>query len=259
MNLKFFFNGKFSILNGRCIIEATWQTNLYYLDTEGLLATWKLVPNFRPSFSQLMLDFSNSFVVSRKPNEIIIISIVNNRIYFHIISTSIQGIERSSATFTLPKLHGSTAKFIMQSCIVLSNCIYCGLLQQGISACIYQVKVLENYKSMNVRLVNTWHINDDFNLQNCFILVHNGEVYISCRKDAANKTTIELKRLKLSCTVESIAHFTFPYLVKVSAVSVVSRKSLVIAVIYQNNETNEFYIKRINMAPSHPSTADSGK
>ena len=248
LSKAFSFNDKISILNAKRGNSGTWKINLYCLDTEGQLATWKMA-NFSSSFSDLLLDFHNSFVVSYKCDEIILASIVNNRIIFHIVSKSIHGNKRNSATFTLPKLQSRTAKFIMQSYIVVSTYIYCSLLQLGVSACICRFKLLQNQRNTtSVQLVDTWHINDHSNLQNCFISALNAQVFINCCKVADNKTTIEVKRLKSDLTAESIASFQFPCIVKINTVSIVPCENLVIAVIYHNTKTNKCYIKKIDMA-----------
>ena len=223
----FSFNDKISILNAKRGNSGTWKTNLYCLDTEGQLATWKMA-NFSCSISDLLLDFHNSFVVSYKPDEIILSTVVYHRIVFIIISKSTYGNKRNSVTFTLPKLQSHTAKFIMRSCMVVSNYIYCSLLQLGVSACICQFKLLQNQRNTtNIQLVDTWHIDDHSNLQNCLISALGTEVFISCCKIANSKTIIEVQRLKS----ESIATYQFPCIVKINTISVVQCESLVIAVI----------------------------
>ena len=240
-----FFDHKFLMLIGKRGNSGTWKTSLHCLDTEGQFATWKLVSNFSTSFSELLLDFPNSFVVSYKPDKIILASIITNRIIFHVISKSIDGNKRNSATFALPQLHNRTAKFIMQSCIVVSNYIYCSLLQVGVSARICQFKLPQNQRNTtNIQLVDTWHIDDHSNLQNCLISALNAEVFISCCKIADSKTILEVQRLKS----ESIATYQFPCIVKINTISVVQCESLVIAVIYHDIKTNMCYIKKIYMS-----------
>ena len=249
----FSFNNRFSILFGEHNNSSrTWKTKVYSLDTESQLATWKLVSNFSPSISELLFDFHNCFVMSHKIDEIIIVSIVKDRIIFYIISKSISGNIRNLATFTLRQLYNHTAKFIMQSCIVVSNYIYCSLLHQGMGAKIYQFKLQQKEKTTKVWFVESWYIEDSpTDLQNCFMSVHYKEVLVICCKIVDNKTILEVRRLKSNPTavLSPEFNFTFPYKVKIITVSVVPCcESLVFAVIYHNNETNKCCIKRIDMS-----------
>ena len=250
----FYFNKKFSILCGELSSRTyMWNTKLYSLDTEGDLATWKLVSNFSPSISELLFDFHGCFAVSCKINEIIVVSIVKNHIIFHIMSKSIHGNKRSSVTFTLQQLKKYPTKFIMQSSIVASNYLYCSWLYQGVGAKIYQFKLQQKQNTTKVWLKKAWHIEDD--LQNCFVSVHNKEVFIICSKVVDNKTFVEVKQLKSNPTavISPKSSFEFSSKVKIITASVVPLcEKLALAVIYHNDEINKWYIKRIDMS-SHSS------
>ena len=267
----FCLNNKISILTGK-LHNRTWRSSVNCLDTEPQLATWKLIPSLTLSTSELFLNFDNSFVMSYKDDTIIIVSVVHDSVHFHVIGKGIYGKKSAFTNVTLSRLniHSAPARFKIQSCIMLSNNIYCSLWQQGVGfrICQFNIKISQQLQkiSLCVRLASTWQINDNPILQtcNCFISVHNREIIIICCDIADGKNIIEIKRLNYDAAVvlPSESRFAFPYKVRIVAASVVPRsENLVVAVTYHDSKTDKYYIKVLDMllyiCNQSPSTPDS--
>ena len=251
----FCLNDKISLLVGKGNVNKTLKLSLYHLDTDTLQATWKSVSHFSLSVSESVFDFENSIPVSHKNGGVIITSALNNRLVFYIFFKALSGKRSWASAFSmLSQPQGHSAKFKMQSCIVISNNIYCSLLQQGVGArvCQFNIRILQQHQknSINVRPTYTWHIKDDSTLQNCFLSVHREKVILICCNDTNSKTIMEIKYLKPSSTAVSPAQYRleFPYIVKMISATAVPSESLVIALTYHHFEAKKCYIKRIDMS-----------
>lgn len=252
----FCFGNKIAILIGK-INNKIWKLSLYCLDVETtLIAVWKLVSHFTLSIPEAQFDFENSALVSHKDGGLIIVSILNDRITFQVFSKSVSGKKWASAHSTLSQASQASTKFKIHSCIVISNDIYCSLLQHGVGARIYQFNISyrlfqqQQRGSITVRPARTWHIKDYPTLQNCFLSVHKGQVVVICCNADSNKSIIEVKEPKSnSISVSSALHrFEFPYIVKIVAASVApSSESFAIAITYCDIQTNNCYIKRFDV------------
>jgi len=249
----FCFNNKISLLYGK-LNNKTFKSSLYQLDTGSQLASWKLISYSNLSVSELLIDPENLIPISHKDDEAIVTSVLNDCIVFHVFSKNTPGRKWISATSSIPQPSNRSAKHKIQSCVVVSNFIYCSVLLNGIGARIYKfnIRSLQQYQRSNVsiRPTSTWHIRDDRTLQNCFTSVHKGEVIIICFAVVSNQTVLEIKRPVLNSTVSPVEYrFKFPQMVKVMAGSVIpGLDNLTIVVTYSESESNKYKIKRIDMS-----------
>lgn len=117
----------------------TWKLRLYQQDVTSYRVSWKQIS----CFSGLQLDLKNSIPVSYGNDGIILASVVQNQ---EMRQTTI-----SLVIYMFPQFRGSgeknwkavkvrlrAAKCEIQSCVVISNCIYCSILLHGTGAYIYQ-------------------------------------------------------------------------------------------------------------------------
>ena len=248
----FYCNNKISLLAGK-LSNHTWKLALYSLDTESQLLTFKLISQCNPPLPELNFDSENWITISHKDGVIIVASVINDRICFHVFSKTTSGKKWLSAYSILSQPLVRSVKVRISSAAVVSNNLYCSFVQQGVGARISQfnIRILQQHQrnSINVRPVCTWHIKDDPTLQNCFLSTHKEEVVIVCCNDANDKSHIEVRRPKSRSTVTSSALYTynFPYKVNIVGAQVDSHsENLVIAVIYKDIGGDKKYIKRID-------------
>ena len=253
----FYFNNKISLLIPMLVLKQ-WKANVYQLDTEISLASWKLALTSTLTIPESQADLENSILISHKDDEVLIISILNDRcnvnyrIVFHIFSKKVPGKNWRSTRVILPQPTNLSAKYKIQSCTMAFGYIHCSLLLDGIGASIY---------TFNLTLLQTVCVHDiqpecimyvkDNALENCFLSVHKEEVFMICCDVVDNRSTIEVKQAKMNLSVVSSAgyRYKFPYKVKITMASIISGfENLVIAVIYHPYDTSKCYIKRIDMS-----------
>ena len=244
----FSLNNKISLLIGK-LSNNTWKLSFYSLHTESM--TYKQVSNFSLSIPEPNFDFVNCIPVSHRDGRVIIASVLNDRIVFHIFYKSTSGKKWASAFSMLSQ---PQTKLKIQSCIIVSNKVYCSLVQEGVGAriCQFNIRILQQHQknSINVQPVCMWYIKDP-NLKNCIISIHKEEVIIICCYNVNNKTVIEVKQLNSSPKMISptLYRFKFPCIVNIFAVSVVPcSENFVIVVIYHDEEADKHFIKRIDMS-----------
>ena len=244
----FSLNNKTSLLTGKLSNKA-WKLNLFSLHTESV--TYKQVLNFNLSIPEPNFDFANCIPVSHRDGRIIIASVLNDRLVFHIFYKSTTGKKWASA-FSMLSQPQTMLK--IQSCIVVLNKVYCSLVQEGVGARIslFNIRILQQHQksSINVRPACIWHIKDA-NLKNCTVVIHKEEAIIICCYNVHNKTVMEVKQLKSNPTVISLAlyRYIFPCIVNIVAISVVPcTENFIVAVIHHDKEADKYYLKRINMS-----------
>ena len=258
----FCFNNKVSLLTVKL------KPTLYHLETDADLATWKPIPQSSFAANETMYDIENCTVFSHK-TELTVACIMNDRIIFHTFFKTAARKKWFSSSASLPQVHGYSTTYRIQSCIVVSNFIYCCLLLHGatmsIRICKFSTRLLQqNQKSsLNIRPLYIWHLKDD-TLINCFLSVHKGEIMLICCTIVNNRTMVEIKRPKANSAIVSTTEYKyeFPYIVNVISTSVISCcESLTIAIVYHDDKTNKHFIKQVDMS-SHictfnPSITDS--
>lgn len=258
----FFFNNKISLLIAR-LINKTWKVTVYQLDTDMSFASWKVVSHSNLSIPESQVDLENSFPISHKDDGVIIVSILNDRfkfnyrIVFHIFSKKVPGKKWTSTIVLLPQPTIRSAKYRIQSCIIVSGYIHCSLLLEGVGARVYTfnlTKLLQaaaGSSAVNIQAECIRQIKNDNSLENCFLSVYKGEIITICCDVVSNRSTIEVRQSKIDSSVVSPAEYRyeFPCKVKIIVASIISDiENLAIAMIYHPYDTNKCYIKRINMS-----------
>ena len=222
------------------IISSKTKLRLYQLDKTS---AWELISC--PSAIQL-LDHKNSIPISFKDNGVIVISVVNqqstSQIKFYIFSLSIATNLKSASS----KIRYNT-NYQIQSCAMLLNYIYCGLLAPE-GAYIYKFDIASLQKETHgISSNQKWHMKNA-TLQNFFISVFKEEIFIISIFTNADKSIMEIRRLLDSPEISSAEYqLEFSCVVKVVAASVISGiKNPVIVLMYHNVKTGKCYIKRVD-------------
>lgn len=240
--------------------KGRWKLNLYNLDTEteNLFALWKPA-NCAIPIIESKFDHENCIPVSHGDNVVIIATVKLNLLIFHIINIPSSGKNQQvSATLTLPQLNARHAKYKLDSCITMSNYIYCSL-SDGTKTRVYKLSIrkMQQFQKSNifVRPEYTWQITDDHTLLKCFLSTYKEEAITICCYTSDEKTILGIKRLKPNKPTVSLTEYKFEFsnTIKIISVSVVPCFSnLVIVVLYEENKSNKCYIKRIAMPSTNP-------
>ena len=255
----FFHSNKVTLLSGQFDDSTlTWKLRLYQFDTAKTSSTVQLSWKQVSRFSNLQLELKNSIPVSYEKDGIILTSIQlyqENRqtvpalVIYMLSQSKGTGSERSSEkNWKAIKLRLRLSKYEIQSCIVISNYLYCCLLHEA-GASIYQCDLTLFQKQKHMQCIESTS-----NLPGChlkdpkiFLSVHKSQVIIitiSPNVDS-NKTTLEIKKLLNPSTISPpVYRFEFACLVKiVTAFVVPDVEDLEIVVVY--HKSNSCHINRI--------------
>ena len=227
---------------------STTKLGLYQLDAKNLPASWEVTSRF----SVPLLDPQNSIPVPYKDDGVIVVTIINQQPTSQIKFYSHSKAEkRKSVTSYLQ----SNAKYLLQSCVVLLNCIYCGVILLKEGAYIYKFDIASLRKEAlpsedeNIPSNCIWTIKNS-TLQSCFMSVFKGVVFIVLIVTNDNKSVMEVRRLLDHPKISAIEYqFEFPCVVKVVVASVIpGNQNPLIAVMYHNDKTDKCYVKRVALS-----------
>lgn len=225
------------------------KLGLYQLDTKTSPASWKIISRH----SVPLLDVKNSIPIPYKDDGIIVVSILNqpstSHIKFHIFSQSIAAEKPKSASSQIRY----NANYQIQSCSILSNYIYCALSLPEGNIYIYKLDIAslrkETHDDENISPNCQWSIKIS-KLQNCFVSVFKGEIFIISIYKANNKSIVEIKRLLNHPEVSSVEHkLEFTHEVKVVTASIISgAQNPLIVIMYHDDKISKCYIKRASIS-----------
>lgn len=224
--------------------SSTTKLGLYHLDTKVLPASWEVTSRI----SAPLLDPRNSIPVPYKEDGVIIATVINqqptSQIKFHIFTSKAD--KRKSATSHLQ----SNAKYLIQSCVILLNCIYCSLMLPKEGAYIYKFDIASLRKETNeddsIPPDCIWTIKN-CTLQSCFLSVLKGVVFTVLTLTCDNKSIMEIKRLLNHQKISPVEYqCEFTCMVKVVAASGIQNP--LIAVMYHNDDTGKCYVKRVALS-----------
>ena len=252
---KLFYCKTLSLLSGHFnTATKAWKLRLYHLDSEMPFPSWERNSHFTSLV--LAMDIKNSIPVSLENGEILVASVLNqeasSRVVLYVFPTSKVSEKNWKAAYSLltpPRIR--TAKYEFQSCVVISDHIYCSLFLPGVGAYIYKFKIsslqqhqkeLHNIKSIWPDC--TWQTEDP-NLQNCFLAVIKEDIIIITFSNIDNKSIMEVKRtISPSVITPAEYKYDFPCVVKVVAASLVhGDQNPWLAMMYHDNKTNKCCIK----------------
>ena len=227
--------------------SSTTKLGLYQLDTKTLPASWEVTSRI----SVPLLDPQNSIPVPYKDDGVIVVTVINQKptsqIKFHIFSSKAD--KRKSVTSHLQ----SNAKYQIYSCVILLNCIYCGLILPKEGAYIYKFDIASLRKEAKEDEIIPpnciWTIKNS-TLQSCFLSVLKGVIFIVLILTNDNKSIAEIKRVLDHPKISSVeCQFEFPCVVKVVAASVIPGiQNPLIAVMYHNDGTGRCFVKRVALS-----------
>ena len=254
---KLFYCKRLSLLSGHFnTATKAWKLRLYHLDTEMPLPLWERNSHFMSLV--LAMDIQNSIPVSLENGEILVASVLNqeasSRVVLYLFpasKVSEKDWKAANSLLTPPRIRA--AKYEIQSCVVISNHVYCSLLLPELGAYIYKFKIssLQQHQKdvHNIKSIwpdCTWQIEDP-NLQNCFLAVLNKDIIIFTFSNIDNKSVMEVKRTISSSVITPAEHqYKFPCVVKIAAASLVhGDQNPWLAIMYHDSKTNKCCITRL--------------
>ena len=194
------------------------KAGLYSFDV--LKKLWTLVNDSEFSFKNL--DIKNSACYRYGTDSVVVVTVFQAFIYFHLFSPSRKDDAQWKAAKLL--LSKQISNFQLQSCVVASNYAFCALLTCA-HLLIYQVDLspLEQADGDTCYLKpsSSWLL-DNSSIKNCFLSILNDEVVTIMVKEMNDKKTVEVSELKHFNLGSLRPLTTFNSVVVVDAATVVS-------------------------------------
>ena len=142
---KLFYCKKFSLLSGHFnAATKAWKLRLYHLNSAMSFPSWERNSHFTSLV--LAMDIKNSIPVSLENGEILVASVLNqeasSRVVLYLFpasKVSEKDWKAACSLLTPPRIRA--AKYEFQSCVVISNHVYCSLFLPGVGAYIYKFKI----------------------------------------------------------------------------------------------------------------------
>ena len=221
-----------------------------------------LEPVVGSKYSSTLVKLKNA-VCALLNDGIIVVSVLDqltqhssSRMTFHLFSqVKTAGKNWKVASLLLPSvLHShDSSKYQIQSCVVISNHVYCSLLLHETTVYIYKINLSplckydkEYYEGCLSE--SSWVIEDLF-ITGCLLSILKEEIFITTFKNINNRTLMEVRLFNsanpTSPITKPIYCYDFPSVVKGITVSVISDNS--IAVIYHDNKSNKCYTLTLKM------------
>ena len=194
------------------------KAGLYSFDF--LKKIWMLVDDSEFSFKNL--DIKNSACYRYGPESVVVVTILQAFLYFHLFSSSRKDdAQWKSAKLLLSK---QVRNYQLQSCVVASNYVFCALLTCT-HLLIYQVDLspLEqaNGDTCYLKPASSWLL-DNSSIKKCFLSFLNEEVVTIMVKEMNNKKFVEVSELKHFNLGSLKSLTTFNSVVVVDSATVVS-------------------------------------
>lgn len=259
-----FYSNKVTVMSGDYEIE-TKNVKLTFFQFNMSKATLEHVVGSKYFSRQIQLK--NSVFTSYKDDGIVVVSVLDqltqqasNHMTFHLYSQAkTAGKNWKMAYLLLPTvLHDSdSCKYQVQSCVVISDHLYCSLWLHETTAYIYEINLLplsecdKEYYEGSLPERN-WVVEDLF-IQGCYLSALEEKVVATTFKNINDRTVMEV-RLFNSTSVTSVVpkpvcQHDFLSIIKVSAVSAISGDRNTLAVVYHDNKINKCYATRLKMPP----------
>jgi len=246
------------------------RVGLYKLKNTPYYSAWELTVGSNFTLSHSDLDIENTACVSYN-NMVIIASVLNQRtlcqLILHLYDPSKKFANGSywSSRSTPLRLH-SGVKYEIQSCIVMSEFIYCSLLLLGTGAYIYKINLYPPQKCTTVlpplqkcttappllqksralkkeHLYSSNQLFENKMLQNSFLVVGpSGNAFNIAVSNKDMKTIVKVERLIDIKTFSFKVEFAFPSIVKAITASAIPNY---VIIIYHCGE--KCYIKKLKM------------
>ena len=260
---KVFYCKKLTLLSGQFIDGTkTWKLRLYQkTDTKAQLPTWEQIGRFK--FSVLRLDLKNSMPVLLKDDGIVLLTVINPEIrlanscvvVYLFPPSKVSEKDWKGASLSLPQLRIRTAKYEIQSCIIMSDHIFFSLLLPEVGAYICRLelmslqhpKEMRNIVNLKPEQITSWKI-EESTVQNCFLAVLKEDIIILSFIVTNSKTVMEIKRLTTQSISPTEYTYPFPCVMKIFTASIVPGDgNPLIAVVYHDSTCNKCCIKRIKI------------
>lgn len=238
---------KITILAGDYEVE-TKKVKLTLYQLNSSKTTSNLDPVLNSKHSSLHIKLKNSVCASYKDDGIVVVSVLDqltqltsNRMTFHLFSQTktTTGKNWKMASLLLPTvLHNpESCKYQIQSCVVISDHLYCSLWLHETTVYIYEIDLspLNKYNkeyyedSLPER---SWVIEGLF-IQSCFLCILEEKVVATVFKDMNDKTVMEIKLIDSVGKTGKPYRYAFSSVMKVITVSLIVPNT--IAIVYHDD------------------------
>lgn len=257
------YSKKIAIMTGDNEVETrTVKLALYQCNPSkgnGPLQLEAVVGSKYTSTSSLV-KLKNSVCTSYKNDGVIMVSVLDqltrqasNLMTFHLFSqTKTAGKNWKTASLLLPTvLHSfDKCKYQLQSCVVISEYLYCSLMLHEMTAYVFEIGLLplekydKEYYEGSLPEKN-WIVEGPF-IKSCFVSVFEEKVVITTFKNMNDKTAMEVRSpSEESSSLKPMCHYDFSSVVKV--VTVLAVLPNIITVVYHHEKANKCFTMRLRI------------
>ena len=258
--IMLFYLNEITVLGSNSSVDFNTVTglkvSLYQLIKGERLCEWKMVDG---SEFSTKVDLKNTICTAYGNDGTVMISVLNQvaGLYIGKITISIflpsktAGKNWCQAYVFLPQLTDDLY-YKIQSCLVISNTVYCSIVLQGTAAYVYEINLTPlaqcSRETIEEDLLQKKSIIEDHNLQNCYLITLNERVNIITFVNTYNETVMDVWPLAdFTSTVmpRSQYHYGFGSIITVAAASMSGSQN--ITVIYHGSESNNCMAKRFKL------------
>lgn len=267
------------------IATKTFRLSMYQLAADEKYQTtatcktysWEIMAPSASKFSAAFLDLKNSVTVVKENREVILVSILNQSvmkmpscsivIYLH-SPIKLAGRHWRWIKLKWPQEQKLISfKYCIQSCVFVSNRIYCSCILEKRGAFVHAINLDEvsliplhedaekinedakkiNLKNQNILSENYWLVDDSL-LTNCFLSVQNEMVNIITFKNLpTNQTIMEVMEYPNYFVKYQ---YSFSSIIKVISASLAQSIPNVIVIIYHDETANSCCVQKVKITIS---------
>ena len=248
------YSGEVTILGGDLDVDTRkFKLALYHtqiINKEDLYS-WEYIIGSNWKVSAMLLDLRNTVCASYGNDGVAVVSIYSpNQMNIYLFSPmKTAGKYWKNLHIKLPDLdHGGRCK--IQSCVVISNYIYCSLLVQERPLCyIYKINLTPQKQET---LDSPFEIDKiSKNIKCCFLSALNEKlISITSEYMDSGKTLLEVKQYDHSACITLAPTFQY-YLssqVRVVTASIVSGILNTVVIVYHDDKLQKCYVKKLTLA-----------
>lgn len=253
------YSGEVTLLGGGADVDTMkYKLALYHMHSttkEDSYLVWEPIMCSTWKVSALSLDIKNTVCASYGNDGVAVVNICNpNQLNINLFSpTKTAGKYWKNAHIKLPDLDRG-GKYKIQSCVAISNCIYCSLLvfvqESGELCYIYKINLTPLKQSREITLDSFFKIDKTSKELGCCFLSALNEKLISITSEYVDsgKTLLEVKQYNHSACAMLAPPFQYYFSSKVRIVtaSVVSGIQNTLVIVYHDT-LQKCYVKKLTL------------
>ena len=224
------------------------QVSLYQIIKGEKFCKWEIIND---SEFSTKLDLKNTICITYGNDGVVVLSVLNQVTGLYVGKLTISlfmpsksaGKKWCQAYVFLPELSDDLC-YKIQSCLVISDYVYCSVVLKGMAAYVYEINVApltqcsrENLEE-DLPLLKKRTVIEDHNLQDCFLIVLNKKVNIITFMNVQNETVLDVWPLTdFSSTLmpKSQYHYGFHSVIKVATVSISGTQGILTVIYHVKN------------------------